>query len=248
MWNPETLMLIIFTFILAGFVKGVTGLGLPTVALAILAAFLSLAEAIVLMLVPSLITNIWQAFGGNALVEILRRQWPLLLSGSFVTIIFGIFSASVETTYLLILLGVVLCLYSGTSLFTPQLNLPDTNRRWLSAVMGAINGALTGLTGSLVVPAVPYFQALGLRPQVLVQTMGVWFSVATLSLGVSLNSSGALTGELAQLSTVAIVPALFGMWAGRRVRDRLPEQKFRMVFFSTLFVVGLYIALKAILS
>ncbi len=248
MWSPETLGILIFTFVVAGLVKGVTGMGLPTVALAILAAIFDLAEAMVLMLVPSLVTNIWQAFAGNALIDILRRQWLLLVTGSLVTIILGIFSTSVDTAYLLILLGAVLCLYSVFSLLTPQLNLSATGTGWLPAAMGAIAGTITGLTGTFVVPAVPYFQALGLRPHVLIQTMGVWFTLATLSLGVGLNTNGNLTGEFIQLSTFAIAPALAGMWIGQRVRNKLPEQKFRTIFFLTLFVLGLYIAFKAILS
>ena len=248
MWTPEIFTIIIFTFVLAGFVKGVTGLGLPTVALALLAAFLGLGPAIVLMLVPSLVTNIWQALAGGAFVEILRRQWPMLITGSIVTVGFSVFAASVNTSYLLMLLGVVLCLYSGISLFTPQIALSAKTENWLSPVVGLMTGALTGLTGTFVVPSVPYFQALGLSPRLLVQTMGVWFTIATLSLGLGLTGTGLLSGDLVQLSMIAIIPALSGMWLGQRVRNRLPAKKFRKVFFTTLFALGLYIALKAIVS
>ncbi len=248
MWTPETLGIIIFTFVVAGFVKGVTGLGLPTVALALLAAFLGLGPAIVLMLVPSLVTNVWQAISGGALVEILRRQWPVLITGSLATVGFSYFAASVDTSYLLMLLGVVMCLYSGISLFTPQIALPAKTQNWLAPVIGLITGGLTGLTGSFVVPAVPYFQALGLSPRLMVQTMGVWFTIATLSLGAGLAGTGFLSGDLAQLSVIAIAPALAGMWMGQRVRNRLPAQRFRAVFFSTLFALGFYIAVRAALG
>ncbi len=248
MWTPETLGIIIFTFVVAGFVKGVTGLGLPTVALALLAAFLGLGPAIVLMLVPSLVTNVWQAFAGGAIVEILRHQWPLLVTGSLATVGFSFFAPSVDTSYLLMLLGMVLCLYSGISLFTPQIVISTETTNRLAPVIGLITGVLTGLTGSFVVPAVPYFQALGLSPRLLVQTMGVWFTIATLSLAVSLTGTGLLSGELAQLSVVGLAPALAGMWIGQQVRDRLSATKFRTVFFSTLFASGFYIAVRAALS
>lgn len=248
MWTPETLVIIIFTFSLAGFVKGVTGLGLPTVALALLAATLGLAQAMVLMLVPSLITNIWQALAGKALLDILRRHWLLLTAGSLATITGSYFAASIDASYLLMLLGGVLCVYSAISLFTPQLNLGGKHNGWLSPVVGTITGILTGLTGTFVVPAVPYFQALGLPRHVLVQTMGVWFTIATVSLGVGLNASGLMSSDLTQLSVVGIAPALFGMWAGQKVRNKLPEQKFRTVFFITLLILGLYIATRAYLS
>jgi len=248
MWTPETLSVILFTFILAGFVKGVTGLGLPTVSLALLTAFLGLGQAMVLMLVPSLVTNIWQALAGKALLEILRQQWLLLVTGSAATIICTYFATQIDATYLLILLGAVLCLYSGISLLTPQVNLSETSKTWFAPVVGLMTGAITGLTGTFVVPAVPYFQALGLSRHVLVQTMGVWFTIATLSLGVALTSNDLVSGELTQLSALAVAPALLGMVIGQKVRDKLPEQKFRTIFFTTLLILGAYIAVKAILS
>ena len=46
---------------LAGFVKGVLGQGLPTVAVGLLSLIMSPGEAAALVVIPALITNIWQA-------------------------------------------------------------------------------------------------------------------------------------------------------------------------------------------
>ena len=79
MWTPETLLAVALIFILAGFVKGVAGLGLPTIAIALMAVFVGLKEGIALMVVPTIVTNIWQAFAGGQFVAIVRRFWSLLL-------------------------------------------------------------------------------------------------------------------------------------------------------------------------
>ena len=63
-------------FVLAGTVKGVIGLGLPTVALGLLAASVGLERAMALMLVPSFVTNVWQAVAGRHLRGGLRRPSP----------------------------------------------------------------------------------------------------------------------------------------------------------------------------
>ena len=55
-----SLALITFTFLLAGFVKGVIGLGLPTVAVGLLGLVMPPAEAAALLVVPSMVTNLWQ--------------------------------------------------------------------------------------------------------------------------------------------------------------------------------------------
>src|SRR5437762_9703690 len=65
-----------FAFVLAGFVKGVIGMGLPTIVVGLLSLVISPAEAVALMLVPSLLTNIWQGLVGPYFTSIVRRLWP----------------------------------------------------------------------------------------------------------------------------------------------------------------------------
>lgn len=73
------LVVIASTFVLAGFVKGVIGLGLPTVAMGLLAIVMPPAQAASLLVVPSLLTNVWQALGPD-LAPLVRRLWPMLLA------------------------------------------------------------------------------------------------------------------------------------------------------------------------
>ena len=65
-------------FVLAGFVKGVVGLGLPTVAMGLLAVVMTPAQAAALLVVPSFLTNAWQAMG-RELWPLTRRLWSMLL-------------------------------------------------------------------------------------------------------------------------------------------------------------------------
>ena len=80
MLDLPTLLLITLTFLLAGTVKGIVGFGLPTVALAILTATVGLPAAMVIFLVPSFATNVWQAVAGGNAAMLLSRFWPLLLA------------------------------------------------------------------------------------------------------------------------------------------------------------------------
>jgi uncharacterized protein len=65
-------------FLLAGFVKGVIGLGLPTVSIGLLGLVMTPAQAAAILVVPSLITNVWQAAVGGGLLALTRRLWPML--------------------------------------------------------------------------------------------------------------------------------------------------------------------------
>ena len=79
MTEANTLILVGLTFLLAGSIKGVIGLGLPTVSLSVLTATLGLHPAMALLIIPSFVTNFWQGVGGGHAREILGRIWPLLV-------------------------------------------------------------------------------------------------------------------------------------------------------------------------
>lgn len=71
--------LLTFTFLGAGLVKGVSGMGLPTVAMGLLATVMPTVEATAMLVIPSFVTNVWQLLAGPATTHLLRRLWPMML-------------------------------------------------------------------------------------------------------------------------------------------------------------------------
>ena len=246
MWTAEGLVIVCATFLLAGWVKGVVGLVLPTIALALLAATVGLREAIALMLVPSLVTNLWQGLAGGAFAALMRRLWLFLLVACLGTWLGVGVLAQADAALLTGLLGVMICAHAGVSLATPQVPPPGRWEAVLSPIVGAFGGFVTGRTGSFI-PGILYLQALGLSRDDLVQAMGIAFTVLTVALGLALTRHQIMTVDLWLLSAVAVAPAVLGMVIGQRVRRRLSETLFRRVFFSALLLLGVYLAGQAIL-
>lgn len=243
-----TALIIAATFLLAGGVKGVVGLGLPTVSLGLLTATLDLTTAMALLLIPSFVTNVWQALVGGHGKVVMRRIWPFLL---FATVTIGFGSNALSTMnplYLSILLGVLLLAYSAVSLQGFRFLISYQHEKWAGPIFGSVNGVLTGMTGSFVVPGVMYLQAIGLSRDMLVQAMGMLFSLSTLGLAIALQKNNLLTPELTMVSATAVIPAIMGMILGQRVRERLSETKFRRLLFSSILLLGLFIVIKSTLS
>ncbi len=247
-YGTSELAVITAVFLLAGSVKGIVGLGLPTVAIGLLTALIGLSEGIVLMVIPSLITNLWQAVVGGALLPILRRLWGLLVT-VFIGAWFGVslFGRS-DTALLTALLGLLLCAYATYGLMTPKLPAPGRHEAWLSPVLGGVNGVLTGLTGTFFMPGLPYLQSLRFPRDVMVQAMGVLFLASTAALAVALSGHGRLDVEVGTVSALATLPALLGMVLGARIRRRLSEQRFRQVLLAALLLLGIYIAVSALVA
>jgi len=72
------LILVAAVFALAGFVKGAIGLGLPTIAMGLLAIGMPPVEAAAILILPSLLTNVWQMLAGPSLRSIAKRLWPMM--------------------------------------------------------------------------------------------------------------------------------------------------------------------------
>jgi uncharacterized membrane protein YfcA len=234
------------TFLLAGAVKGVVGFGLPTVSLALLTVAFGLPQAMALMLVPAFVSNVWQALAGGRPLVLLGRIWSFLLMAGVTVWLGALALTRVDVHLLSALLGLLLAVYSVVSLAGLKLSLTTQQERWAGPLLGSVNGVLTGMTGSFVVPGVMFLQAIGLPRDLLIQGMGMLFLVSTLALGTALGGNDFLSVELGLVSAAALVPTLAGLALGQQLRRRLPEQLFRQVFFVALLLLGGYIVAGAI--
>jgi uncharacterized membrane protein YfcA len=245
MIDPSVLAAIGGTFLLAGAVKGVIGLGLPTVSLALLTVAFDLPSAMALLLVPSFVTNLWQAMVGGNGRRILLRLWPFLLMATAMVWAGAAALTRVHLSLLTALLGLLLVTYAVVNLGGLRVTIPRQHERWAGVIVGSANGVLTGMTGSFVVPGVMFLQAIGLPRDMLIQSMGMLFTASTVALAAALQNAKFLSVELGALSCAAVVPAIAGMIVGRHVRTRLPDPVFRRVFFVALLVLGAYIVAGA---
>lgn len=247
MFDPLTLAIIFATFLFAGAVKGVIGLGLPTISLALLTVAFDLTTAMALLLVPSFATNLWQGVVGGNGIAIMRRLWLFFAMATVTVGLGGVMLTRVDLDVLSALLGVLIVLYAGFGIFGLSFNIAPVRERWAGPLCGAVNGVLTGMTGSFVVPGVMYLQSIGLTRDMLVQAMGILFTLSTLALGISLGANDLLDRAQGLMSASGVLPAVIGMVCGQQIRHRLSEELFRRIFFFSLMVLGLYIAASAML-
>ncbi|WP_113132533.1 sulfite exporter TauE/SafE family protein [Hyphomicrobiales bacterium] len=240
------LLAVAATFFVAGLVKGVTGMGLPTVAMGVLGALISPVVAASLLVVPSFVTNVWQLLAGPGILSLARRFWSMMLAIVVGTLLGSAWLVSGDTRLTTAALGAALVIYSDYALLARPFRIAERQERWLSPIVGTLTGVVTGCTGVFVIPAVPYLQALGLAKDDLVQALGLSFTVSTVALAAGLGAQGIFQAETLALSVIAVVPALLGMWVGQRLRGRVGAQAFRRGFLFCLFLLGAEMALRPV--
>ncbi len=233
-------------YLLAGVIKGVVGLGLPTVSMALLALWMSPAQAAALLIVPSLATNLWQTGPRATFMPVLRR-----IGGMQVGVVIGTLGGALwlgvpAGAWASVALGVALMLYAGWGLTGRQLHVSDARARWLGPLVGMVTGLVTAVTGVFAVPAVPYLQALGFQRDSLIQAMGISFTTSTVALAIGLAGNGGYSMSTLGASLVMLAPALGGMVLGTWLRKRLSVAVFRRCFLIGLALLGLYMVVRAL--
>lgn len=229
---------------LAGFVKGLAGVGMPSVAMGLMTLSIAPTQAASVLFFPVLCANLWQLFAGPALGAVLRRfasMMALMCLGTWLG--FGVMAGD-GARLAAFGLGLILMLSSGLNLAAVRFRAPQRHEWWLSPLMGLATGLITGATGAIIFPAIPYMAALDIDKERLVQAFALSAIVSMFALGAALAIQGSLGIALAGISLYALVPAFTGMFAGQWLRRHVSEATFRIVFQSGLLLLGLSLAMK----
>jgi uncharacterized protein len=240
-FEPTIIFLAGLVLLLAGFVKGVIGFGLPSISMGLLGLMMSPSQAAALLLLPNIITNIQQGLFGPALVPLLKRLGLFLGCVVAGAVLWEWLTGGRDLRWATRLLGLTLIAYAALGLFKIRFALPVRWQTLGGALSGLATGAMTIATGVFVIPSGPYLQAIGLEKDDLVQSLGLTFLVASVALGGVLWHRGSLGGGVALASLAALVPAMAAMVAGQWMRERISIELFRKLFYYGLLALGAFL-------
>lgn len=243
--DPLALAIALTAYCYAAFVKGLTGLGFSTSCIAWLVLAFGLHEALPLLIVPSVASNLMVMVDAGHFRESTRRFWPLYLS-LLPGLTLGLWLLGhIDPQTGAAILGIVLIGYSVFALTRPHVVLPPGLERPLAPATGFLTGLVNGMTGSQVMPVLPYFMALRLDPARFVQAINIAFTLSSLVMMLGLSRLGLMTWHAVAISAIGIVPVFFGVRLGARVRRRLSRDQFRLAVLALLAILGaILIALR----
>jgi len=245
--EPLTIVLIgTAAFLVSGAIKGVTGIGLPTAAIAFMTLFLDPRTAIALVLFPMTGSNIRQMVLGGKFLRTARRY------GLFATILFfGVFATSYGTQNtsdraLLAILGVVVLIFVFVSWKKMIPPLPGKYDPGAQVGFGLLSGVIGGMTAAWGPPIAMYLATKQVDKEEFIRATGFLISVGSIPLVLSYAQIGFLTGPLAAISLSMLIPTFLGMAAGEVLRRRLSVETFRNLILILFVVLGLNLLRRAI--
>ena len=239
----EVQILVIFiAFIFAGIAKGAVGIGLPPIAVGLMTLAVPLEDALAIMTIPTLVTNIWQAAYGRGLLRLFRRFWTLALTATVTLILVAASLDKLGSAQASAWLGVMLAVYSTIVRLAWRPRVSRRAERWMNPLMGIASGGVAGFTGIAAVPFLPYMQSLDIDKDELVQALGILFIFLIGALTFALFRQGAFDATNVIGGIAAIVPTSIGVWLGQKSRNALSPEMFRRVFLIGLLALGLHMA------
>jgi len=236
------MLVIAGAFIVAGIAKGAIGMGMPPIAIGLMSFAVPLESAIAIMVVPTMVTNVWQAIYGGGLRPLMRRFGSMAATAMIGILAVGYLLSDLGSPGTAGWVGVLLVLYSLIALTPYRPRVPRRAEPWANPLIGLASGAVAGSTGVAAVPFLPYMQSLDMDRHELVQALGIMFVFITGMLAVSLALHGAYHLTTSVAGIAAIAPTMVGVWLGQHARRRLSAETFRRIFIFGMLGVGLQLA------
>jgi uncharacterized protein len=228
-------------FVLGGLVKGTLGIGLPMVALPLLSFGWHPMQAIALVAVPVVASNLWQAWDTGISAQGVRRFLPLMATLVLSTALMVPYTLGLPEATLRTLLAAAVLLTVALNALPLCLHVPPQREPLYSAVVGALSGVMGGLSSITGPIIISYLVSLRLPREVFVGSISVIYLAGALPLYGSMAVQGRFAGRELLLSLLALLPMALGLAAGKRLRGHLNEALFRRLLLG--FLTGLALLL-----
>ena len=237
---------ILVAYVAAGGIKGLTGIGFSTSCLPIMALRLDLSVAIPLVIVPSVASNIVVMVQAGRFREAVCRFWPLYVA-SIPGLIIGLtLLVSIDVEVPKAILGLVLVSYSLWALRNKPFSLSVEWERKLKMPAGFCTGFVNGLTGSQVMPALPYFISLNLGKRAFVQAINISFTLSSLVMLIGMNRLGHLSPHTFMIAVGGLIPVLLTVSLAGRLQNQLTGALHRKLVLTFLLVMGLILLVRTL--
>lgn len=243
----------VFAFLVAavaGLVKGIVGFAMPMVLISGLSSLISPELALAGVILPTLVTNFWQALRQGVLEALSSVvKFRVFLLAGFITLV-----AAAQTvpylsgSFMLLLIGMAVTLYAVATLTGKPLRLPSYPSAGTEAAIGAFAGFCGGISGIWGPPTVAMLTARETEMYEQIRVQGVIYGLGAVALTGAHLGSGVLDRQTMPFSILMVPPAVLGMWVGLSIQDRINQAMFRKVTLVVLLTAGLNLVRRGLMG
>jgi uncharacterized protein len=232
------LSIILIAMIVGGFVKGATGQGLPPIAIPVMASFLGVEHAVVIMAIPGVISNAWMLWTYRNHLRRTRDLPPMLITGVFGAVAGTKLLTTLDDRILSLALAFVIALYVVVVLAHPSFSLRPAVTRYSSPPVGLAAGLLQGSTGMSGPLLSTYVHAFRLDKEAYVLSVTTIFLVFSIVQTVAFTILGLYTESRLGESLLALVPIMIMLEIGTRLTQGMSRRAFDLMILAVLVASG----------
>ena len=234
----QELVVICCALAAGGLTKGLTGLGLPMVAIPLMAGFLGVERAVLIMIVPTVVLNIWQSWSNRDCIGDMPEIRRLLIPGlPGAAVGASVLYLAPERLLATILAAWIIC-YLILRLLRPHMSLSPLARRRVAPFVGFGSGAMQAASGICAPILAPYMDALGLSPRSYVFAISTAFAAFAGSHFLVLLALQAYSLDQLLQSSIALIPGLIFMAPGTWLRNVVEPVVFNRVIRVILVIMA----------
>jgi len=235
----ETFVLIALAFFGGGLSKGIVGIGLPLVSLPFLAVLMPPLQAIAMLAIPVISTNIFQVFHGGLFFVVLRRYWTMIVAVAVTAVLASSLIVAVNNEILLTIIGGVITAVGLMRLVRLPVGIPDRHEGWLNPIVGITSGVIGSVSNLFGPPVFTYLSMRGTNKDTFIVVIAMVFLVGAVPLHGNLILQGVTTSDILILSALASLPVIAGMAVGTWLRSRFSQAVFEHLLIAVIVIAGL---------
>jgi uncharacterized membrane protein YfcA len=236
--HASVIAAVVCSLMVAGFLKGIIGVGMPVVALPLLSLFIDIKSAAMLLSMPLILSNLPQALEGGKTGRCLLQLMPVIL-GMIPGLFLGVrILLALDADGAKIIAGLVLVGVAGATLVAPKLQLQSRLVLSTGITFGFFGGVLGGIAAMPGPLVFIFLLAKGLRGQAFTKEASLYLVVSAGVLALLLTASRQFSWLDVSVSTAAMVPVALGMSIGQHVRDRIAPETFKTLVLIAVIAAG----------
>lgn len=246
--DPLALFTICFALFLGGVLKGAIGMGSPVIAIPVMASFFDVRLAVVIMVLPNLMTNLWQLRTYRAFRLQEAFPWVFAIAGGLGVMLGSFVLVSISAVSLKILVAVAVMIYVALRLLRPDFAISSSRAGHLAGPVGMIAGILQGAAGISAPVSASFLNAMRLQRKTFIVTISLFFVTMSAVQLPLLSALKIMTLDTALLGAVALLPLLVGMPVGTWLAKRMNPKTFDRVILCVLALLAMKLISDAVMG
>ena len=238
--DPLIIIAILVAFSLGGILKGATGAGAPIITIPVIAAFYDVRIAVIIMVIPNLLTNIGQLYQFRKTILPKFFTLSFAIGGGIGAFLGTILLANLSIKILTLSVAFIVIVYILLKLLVPSWKLTYEKAKKLVFLMGSLGGILQGTAGLSAPISITFLNSMKLERNQFIPTISVYFGVMSIFQMPTLYYYNFLNTEIIIVSIISTVVLMSFMPLGSWLAKSISKETFDKV---TLILLG-FIALR----